>query len=122
MTLDLAAIRDSNGQMTKELDVPEIKEGETLRIRMMSGTDMFRLTEHATKRPEDMGGLTRMLFVACAIDDDGNKLFTPQTVSTLIDKPGLGPMILRLSEEIQQFCGLSKDDEEAAENSEPIPA
>lgn len=110
MSLDLQAIRDSNGRKITELNVPEL-DGK-LRIRMMSGSDMFRMTEYATKKPGDFEGQSRLLFIACAVDDDGKPLFNGQTVSSMMDLPSA--VVLRLSEEIQKFCGLTGDD--AAKN------
>ena len=108
MSLDLEAIRDSNGQKTTELDVPEL-DGK-LRVRMMSGTDLFRVTEHARRKPDDVDGQVRLLFIACVIDEQGKPLFTSQTVKALMDKPSA--MVMRLSEQIQGFCGMLDEDGE----------
>ena len=102
MSLDLQALRDADGRKIKELDVPEL--GGTLRIRMMSGTDFFKLREHTSKHPDDLAGKARILFIACIIDDDGKPMFDGRTVNLLLDQSS--EMVLRLSMDILEFCGL----------------
>lgn len=120
MSLDLAAFRDRDGRKITELDVPEFGEDETLRVRMLSGTDMFQVTEFCKKHPLAFDKQARMLFVFAAIDDEGEPLFNTQTVGTIMSQPSA--MVLRLSEEIQKFCGLSAGDGDTAKNdSRPTP-
>ena len=118
MTLDLATLRNSDGQKTTELDVPEL--GDTLRIRMMSGTDMFKLGERQTKHPNDTDSHARLIFVACIVDGDDKPMFNGTTVTYLMDKPA--SIITRLISEITEFCGLTEHSEDAVKNSEPTPA
>ena len=115
-SLDLEAIRNSEGRKITELDVPELNG--TLRIRMMSGTDMFRLTEYSVKHPQDFDGQARLLFRFCAVDSDNKTLFDGKTVGLLMDLPSA--IVLRLSEEIQKFCGLAESSEDAEKKSEPM--
>ena len=117
MSLDLQAVRDADGRKVKEIDVPEL--GGSIRIRMMSGTDMFRMTEHAQKHPHDFDGQSRRLFISCVVDDEGEPLFDSRSVGALMDQPS--GVVLRLSEQIQDFCGLGQDDKQTAKNSETIP-
>ena len=118
MSLDLQGIRDADGRKVKEIDVPEL--GGSLRIRMMSGTDMFRMTEHAQKHPHDFDGQSRKLFISCVVDDEGKPLFDGRTVGALMDQPS--SVVLKLSEQIQEFCGVGQDEKETVKNSEPTPA
>ncbi len=114
MSLDLAAIRDSNGQETTDLDVPEL--GGTIRIRMMSGTDQFRLEERRAKHKDDWDSHTRLVFIACIIDDDGKPIFDGRSVGVLMDKPG--HIVNRVAEQIMDFCAHDIDD--AEKKSEPM--
>ena len=118
MSLDLEALRNSDGQKMTELDVPEL--GGKLRIRMISGLDMFRLGERQTKHPNDIESHARIIFAACVVDDNDEPIFNSQTVGVLLNKPGA--IVARLIKEMSDFCGLSEDDEDTAKNSETAPA
>ena len=118
MSLDLQAIRDADGRKVKEIDVPEL--GGELRVRMISGTDTFRLDEQTKKHPDDAAGQVRLLFISTIIDEEGKPLFDGRTVQVLMEREW--PCVMRLAEEIQEFCGLNQDEKETVKNSEPTPA
>ncbi len=116
MSLDLEAIRNSEGRKTTDLDVPEF--GGPLRIKVLDGNELFRITEYSIKHPGDLLKPARMMLTACIVDDDDKPIFDTRTIDVLLSKPG--ELVMRITKEIQQICGLSDEDDEAEKKSEPM--
>lgn len=118
-TISYEQLRSTDGRKIKEIDVPEL--GGSLRARMLSGTDFFRITEYSKENPNDLQAWARLLFQYCFIDENNEPLFADMdAVDVLMGQPS--ELILRISQELQEFCGLSAvKDEDAVKNSEPTP-
>jgi hypothetical protein len=59
-----------------DVQVPELGDGATVRLRVMTGTERDRWDEFLSKRKDgSMAGIRAALVTTCAIDEAGNRLF-----------------------------------------------
>lgn len=76
--LNAKAILDAADMPFEDFDVPEW--GAPVRLRMLSCKDRDDVAEKAKKSP---GGLGPLLFVKCAVGEDGKPLFAESQASTI---------------------------------------
>lgn len=107
--------------VTKDVPVPEW--GGEVRLRSLTGAERDQYEADSIKtgkggrREHNLSNLRARLIALCAIDDNGNPLFTRGDVMRLGQKSALA--LERLFDEATKLNGMSDEDvEELAGNSE----
>ena len=110
------AILSANDLPTEKVDVPEW--GGHLFVRSMTGAerDAFEASLLKSDGSRDFTNFSARLVALCAVDDDGNRLFTEADVEALGKK--CAEPLRRCSAAAQKLNGLAADSiEELEENS-----
>ncbi len=116
MGLNRQAILAADDLKSEEVHVPQW--GGSVRIRVMTGLERDELRmEFAKYSNGDAGAFAAVLVASCAVDDEGNRLFTMDDVAALRGKGAAaldGPAAVAM-----RLNGLGgKAHEEAVKNSE----
>lgn len=88
---------------TKTVEIPELN-GEII-IRQMSGHDRDAYTDLVRDRDAGASYFNAALVVVCAVDAQGNKLFTADDIPAL--RALSGPMLTNVANEIAEFNGFA---------------
>lgn len=97
-----------------DVSVPELGEGATVRLRVMSGAERDEWDRELTKRKPDFIGIRGILIRLTAIDESGNNLFTPEDEPTLEKNHIIRDKLFSASFDLN--CLGEKKIEEAAKN------
>lgn len=105
------AVKDSDSH---EVDVPEW--GGSILLRSMTGKqrndyEHWATTQSKEKVP-DYRGIRERLIICCAVDENGDALFTESDLAKLAEKNS--EVIDRLHTECRAICGMDEDSVEDA--------
>ena len=124
MLLSRESILNASDMAYEDVHVPEW--GGEIRIRSLTGEerDAFEaglVRQSGKKTKADLNNLRAKLVAACAIAEDGTKLFQPMDVYTLGEKNAAA--LDRVFEVAQRLSGLNDEDvEDMAEDFEKAPS
>mgnify|MGYP001405693506 CR=1 FL=1 len=99
---DILAADDTR---TVDVEVPEW--GGVVRLRVMTGAARQAFLRAASKRAGDDDGLVEALIVACAVDEHGQRIFSPDDVPALREKSGAA--LQRVFAAAAELNGLTDD-------------
>ena len=99
-----------------DVPVPELGDGATVRLRMMSGVERDKWDEFVTSKKDGSLKDARPYLVGlCAVDENGNRLFTDDDIASVNQLPGV--TLEKLWNSAFKQNGLGADAvEEAAKN------
>lgn len=118
------AVAGAQDAQTEDVECPEW--GGWIRLRGLTGRerDAFEagiMRGRGRNRQPDLRNLRARLIVACAIDEEGNRLFSDADATMLGNKSAR--VIGRLFDAAQRLSGLSDDDiEELTEDFDDAPS
>ena len=117
MALSKDAILSAKDTEMHEVDVPEW--GGTILLRSMTGEQRnnYEYWAHQQSKADspDYRGIRERLIICCAVDDNGDPLFSEDDLAALSSKNS--EVIDRLHDRCQAICGMDADAiEEAAKN------
>jgi len=101
--LNAKAILDAADMPFEDFEVPEW--GGAVRLRLLSCKDRDDVAEKAKKNPAGLGPL---LFVKCAIDEDGKPLY-PEAQATFISATKSAVVMDRVVAKIMAMNGMSPE-------------
>jgi hypothetical protein len=117
MALSRDAIFAAKDTEVHEVEVPEW--GGTILLRSMTGEQRNNYEYWAHQQSKsgtaDYRGIRERLIICCAVDEEGNPLFTEDDLASIASKDS--GVIDRLHEKCQKICGMDADAvEESAKN------
>lgn len=90
---------------TRSADVEVPEWGGVVRLRVMTGAARQAFLRAAAKRADEDAGLVEALIVACAVDETGRLIFSPDDVAALREKSGAA--LQRVFEVAAELNGLT---------------
>jgi hypothetical protein len=115
---ELLKAAETYNRKTASVAVPELGEGQTMRVRELSAAEYAPIGAMMIDAQMGKTGATEranvLSVVKGAIDDNGNRLFTDEDEKMVGELPLT--VILRVSTAISRLSGIRKSVEESAKN------